>query len=78
MPKRVKKEISAEQAYRSKFARLGGLKGGPARKAALSAEQRTAIARKAGQSRAAKMTPEERSALARKSAAARWNKTPQA
>ncbi len=31
--------------------RLGGLKGGPARAKKLSAEERTAIARKAGQAR---------------------------
>lgn len=36
---------------RSEFARLGGLKGGKARKNKLSAARRTAIARKAAKTR---------------------------
>lgn len=39
--------------------RLGGLKGGKARKEALSSEQRTAIARKAAQARWLKNSPDK-------------------
>jgi len=54
--------------------RKGGLKGGKARMALLSSEERTELARKAGTARASKLTPAERSELARKAIAARWSK----
>ena len=59
--------------------RLGGLKGGSARAAALTAEQRQEIAGKAGKAggtaRAKKMSQKERSESARKAALARWGKS---
>jgi hypothetical protein len=58
--------------------RLGGVKGGKARAAALTPEVRSEIATRAGkaggQSRAKKMTKAQRSESARKAAAARWSK----
>jgi len=54
-----------------------GRKGGKARAAALSPEQRSSIARQASEAarvaRAA-MTPEQRTELARKAVRARWDK----
>jgi hypothetical protein len=58
--------------------RLGGLKGGHARAAALTAGQLSAIGRKGGKlggkARAAALTPAKRIEIARKAAAARWGK----
>ena len=52
--------------------RLGGKKGGPARAAKLTPEQRRESARKAGQAsgkaRLTSLTPKQRSAIARKAA----------
>ena len=54
--------------------RRGGLKGGKARMAMLSPEERSALGRKAGAGRMARLTKKERSDLARKAVMARWNK----
>ena len=62
--------------------RLGGLaggkKGGKARAASLTPDERQRSARNAGKiggkARLIKMTPEQRSEIARKAAAARWAK----
>jgi len=58
--------------------RLGGKKGGPARAAKLTPEQRRESARKAGQAsgkaRLLSLTATQRSAIARKAALARWEK----
>jgi len=58
--------------------RLGGKKGGPARAAKLTEEQRRESARKAGQAsgkaRLLSLTAKQRSAIARKAALARWEK----
>jgi hypothetical protein len=57
---------------------LGGKKGGPARAAKLTAEERTESARKAGlasgKARLTSLTAKQRSAIARKAALARWRK----
>jgi hypothetical protein len=45
------KESPAPVSYASEFARMGGLKGGKARAAKLSAERRSEIAKKAAQKR---------------------------
>jgi len=47
----MSKERSARKAQAAKLGRRGGLKGGKARKKALSAERRSEIARKAAQAR---------------------------
>ena len=54
--------------------RLGGKKGGKARAAALSPEERQASARIAAEARSKKLTKEQRQEIARKAAAARWRK----
>ena len=54
--------------------RRGGLKGGKARMALLSAKERSALARKAVKARMVQLTPQERSELARKAVMARWKK----
>ena len=58
--------------------RLGGKKGGPARAAKMTPEQRSESARKAGQAsgkvRLLSLTAKQRSAIARKAALARWGK----
>lgn len=46
--------------------KLGGKKGGRARMAAMTAEERSEFARKGGKTRQKKLTPEQRSAIARK------------
>jgi len=55
-----------------------GSRGGKARAAALTAEERIILARKAGivggHARAAVLTPEQRSNIARKASQARWKK----
>src|SRR5260370_8071802 len=62
----------------SEVARLGGLKGGPARANALTRKERVAIAKKAGkaggEARAKKISARRRSEIARKAAAARFPK----
>jgi len=56
--------------------RLGGLKGGKkggmARAAALTDEERTEIARKAAEARIKSQTAQERAEIARQAAAKRW------
>jgi hypothetical protein len=52
--------------------RLGGKKGGKARAAALTAEERIESASRAAKARMDSLTPEERKKLGRKAAAARW------
>jgi hypothetical protein len=56
--------------------RLGGLKGGHARAAALTPGELSAIGRKGGKiggkARAVALTPAQRKEIARKAAAARW------
>ena len=52
--------------------RLGGLKGGPARMAKLSAKERSKLASKAVSARLARLTPQERSDLGRKAILTRW------
>jgi hypothetical protein len=58
--------------------RLGGKKGGPARAAKLTPEQRTKSARKAGKAsgiaRMTSLTPERRREIARAASQARWGK----
>ena len=78
MPKRVKqpKPQTEKNPAAVLLGRLGGLKGGKARMATLTAVERTALASKAASARLAKLSPEERSALARKAVLARWNKKP--
>jgi general stress protein YciG len=46
--------------------KLGGKKGGRARMALMSAEERSEFARMGGKASRGKLTPEERSAIARK------------
>lgn len=55
--------------------RLGGKKGGKARAAALSPEQRRDSAKKAAEARSKKLSGKRRAEIARKAAAARWGKT---
>jgi hypothetical protein len=59
--------------------RLGASKGGKARAAALTPEERSEIAGKAGKAggtaRAKKMSPKDRSDSARKASLARWKKS---
>jgi hypothetical protein len=59
--------------------RLGGLKGGKARVAAMSAEELQAWAKsagaKGGKARAKTITPERARQIAKKAAAARWKKS---
>jgi hypothetical protein len=52
----------------------GGKKGGPARAATLSADERRNIATSGGRARQNSMTPEQRSEAARNAAKARWDK----
>lgn len=58
--------------------RMGGRKGGLARAAALTPEQRSLSAQKAGEAsgkaRMTSLTPEQRKEIARKAALARWKK----
>jgi hypothetical protein len=54
--------------------RLGGKKGGKARAAALTAEERSESARIAAEGRAQKLSPKRRAEIARKAAEARWGK----
>lgn len=54
--------------------RLGGKKGGPARAAAMTAEERQERARKGGIARNAKLSAEQRSEVARNAAQARWGR----
>ena len=58
--------------------RLGGKKGGPARAAKLTPEERSESGRKAGQAsgkaRLVSLTAQQRSTIARKAALARWRK----
>jgi hypothetical protein len=54
-----------------RLGRLGGAKGGLARKKALSQEERSAIARKGALARAKKLSPEQRSEIARKASHSR-------
>jgi hypothetical protein len=56
--------------------KLGGKKGGKARAAALTAEERSESARVAAEGRARKLSPKRRAEIARKAAAARWGKKP--
>jgi hypothetical protein len=58
--------------------RLGGKKGGKARAAALTADERSESARHAAKARMEELTAEERKRLAKKAAAARWAKKPPA
>lgn len=52
MPKRTSKiTVKEKNAAASAFGRLGGLKGGPARMATLSAKERSELARKAALAR---------------------------
>jgi hypothetical protein len=62
-------EISIGEA-----AAILGRKGGPARRDALSAEQRSEHARRAARARLKSLTPEQRSAAARHASQARWRK----
>jgi hypothetical protein len=55
--------------------RRGGLKGGKARMALLSPEERSSLASKAATAKAAKQSPEEKSAAGRKAVLARWKKS---
>jgi len=55
--------------------KLGGKKGGKARAAALTPEQRSESARIAAERRAQQLSPRRRAEIARKAAAARWAKT---
>jgi len=68
--KKLKKKDPAAVA----LGRRGGLKGGKARMAQLTPEERSTLARKAGIARTAKLTPKRRSELARKAVIARWAK----
>jgi hypothetical protein len=87
-PNQKAKEKSIDPTVRKNphavaLGRLGGLaggtKGGKARAASLTPDERQKSARKAGKkggkARLAKMTPEQRSEVARKAALARWGKS---
>jgi hypothetical protein len=52
--------------------RLGGKKGGKARAAALTPEERVESARKAAKARGEQLSSRRRQEIARKAAAARW------
>jgi hypothetical protein len=54
--------------------RLGGLKGGKARAAKLSAKRRSEIGRMASAARMKKISPRRRKEIARKAILARWSK----
>jgi general stress protein YciG len=62
-----------DPAVRDAAKMLGEL-GGNARKKALSAEERQAIARKGGRARAKALSTDDREALARRAARARWDR----
>jgi len=69
-----KKQAKKKDPAAVALGRRGGLKGGKARMALLSPEERSALGRKAIAARMAKLTKKERSALARKAVMARWGK----
>ena len=54
--------------------RKGGLKGGKARMAQLSKEERVKLTSKAGKARAEALTAKRRAEIARSGAKARWNR----
>jgi hypothetical protein len=54
------------------FAAALGRRGGKARAAALTADERSKAASKAGKARIDTLTPEQRSKIARKAAKSRW------
>lgn len=68
-PNKKKKNLTA-----SDVARLGGLKGGKARDAKLTFEQKSEIAQKGVAARMKKISAKRRTEIARNAATARWNK----
>jgi hypothetical protein len=75
MPKRSRKSSSKRKNPAAvALGRLGGLKGGKARMAKLSASDRSELGRKAVTARTAKLSPRMRSELARRAVTARWAK----
>jgi len=79
MPERSrKKPVKRKNPAAVALGRRGGLKGGKARMAQLSSEERSALGRKAVKARMALLTPKERSEIARKAVVARWSKRKQA
>jgi hypothetical protein len=82
MKKGQKPSAMKKNPHAVALGRLGGLaggkKGGKARAASLTPEERRKSARKAGKkggkARLLKMTPEQRSEIARKAALVRWGK----
>jgi hypothetical protein len=71
MPRVTRKQLEDAKQAAKLFGRIGGLKGGRARTASMTAEERSESARNAALAGARKMTPAQRSARARKAAAAR-------
>lgn len=69
---------TAKNPHAVALGRLGGKKGGLARAAKLTPEQRVKSAKKAGEAsgraRMTSLTQEQRSEIARKAALARWGK----
>ena len=74
MPKRSRKDSRKKNPAAVALGRLGGLKGGKARMAQMSAEDRSELARKAGLARMTGLSSKARSELGRKAITARWNK----
>ena len=82
MKKTQRPSSKAKNPHAVALGRLGGLaggnKGGKARAASLTPDERQRSARRAGKiggkARLIKMTPEQRSEIARKAALARWGK----
>jgi hypothetical protein len=76
----MKKKEPKKNPHAVALGRLGGLKGGNARAAALTDAELSAIGRKGGRAggpaRAAALTPAKRRAIAQKAAAARWADKP--
>jgi len=69
---KVSKEV--RRAAASILGRQGGLKGGKARAAALSAEERSAISSKAGKARMKTLTAKRRREIARLAIKTRWDR----
>lgn len=76
MPKRSSKTERVKKKNQAAVAlgRLGGLKGGKARAAKLSAKRRSEIAHHAASARVKKISPRRRKEIARIASLARWSK----
>jgi len=70
----AEKNTTKKNPHAVALGQLGGRKGGPARAANMTAEQRQEASRKAGIARGKKLTPQQRRASASKAGKASWAK----